>query len=80
MKIKVLGPGCKNCVNLESNVFKALELVDIKATVEKVTDFETMATFGVLRTPALVIDDVLVMSGRVATPKEIKDLILQTNG
>ena len=57
MKIKVLGPGCKNCVNLEKNTRAALAELGLDADVEKVTDYGDIAAYGVMKTPGLVIDE-----------------------
>ena len=59
--VKVLGPGCANCVTLEKRTRQALADLGLDATVEKVTDY------GVLKTPGLVVDDHLVLQGRVPT-------------
>ncbi len=75
MIIKVLGPGCANCVNLEKNTRAALESLGVEATVEKVTDFPTIVEYGVMKTPGLVIDEEVVVSGKVAKPAEIAALI-----
>ena len=75
MKIKVLGSGCKNCQNLEKNVNAALKESGKNAEVEKVTDMKEILKFGVMKTPALVIDEKVVVSGRVATVKELKEII-----
>lgn len=71
MNIKVLGSGCKNCQTLEQNVKAAISQLGIDASVEKVTDFVEIASFGVMATPALVIDGVVVSSGRVNDVTEI---------
>ena len=75
MRIQVLGPGCKNCVNLEKNTREALAATGLSAQVEKVTDYAAIAGYGVLKTPGLVIDEEVVLSGRVAKPAEIADLL-----
>lgn len=75
MKIKVLGPGCKNCQKLEKNTLTALADVGQEAEIEKVTDYAEIAGYGVMKTPGLVIDDHVVVSGKVATPAEIADLL-----
>ena len=75
MHIKVLGPGCKNCRNLERNTEAALAALGVAATVEKVTDAAAIAGYGVLRTPGLVVDEEVVVSGRVPKPEEITDLL-----
>lgn len=71
MNIKVLGSGCKNCQTLEQHVKEAVSQLGVEATVEKVTDFVEIARFGVMATPALVIDNAVVSSGRVNTVDEI---------
>ena len=75
MKIKVLGSGCKNCQNLEKNVREALKESGKEAEVEKVTDMKEILGFGVMKTPALVIDEKVVISGRVATVKELIEIL-----
>ena len=75
MHIKVLGPGCANCVNLEKNTRAALASLGMEASVEKVTDYADIAGYGIMRTPGLVIDEDVVLSGRVAKPAEIAQLL-----
>lgn len=75
MKIKVLGPGCKNCENLADNTKAALKELGLEAEIEKVTDFAEIAGYGILSTPGLVIDDKVVSSGKVLKPKDIVKLL-----
>ena len=75
MVIKVLGPGCVNCKTLERRTIEALEKLGIQATVDKVVDLEAMVSYGVMRTPGLVIDEKLVWQGGVPTMGKVKDLI-----
>lgn len=75
MHIKVLGPGCKNCQNLERNTVAALTTLGVDATVDKVTDYAAIAGYGVLRTPGLVVDEEVVASGRVPKADEIVALL-----
>jgi len=75
MKIKVLGPGCANCKALEKATRQALADLGLDATVEKVEDYPTIAGYGVMSTPALVIDETVVVSGRVPTAAQIRDLL-----
>ena len=75
MHIKILGPGCKNCVNLEKEARAAVEHLGLDATVEKVTDAAEIAGYGIMRTPGLVVDEQVVLSGRVAKPAEIAQLL-----
>lgn len=72
MIIKILGSGCKNCKNLEANARKAAEELGIDAVIEKVTDFSAIAEYGVMRTPALVVDDAVKFFGKVLSAEEIK--------
>lgn len=75
MKIKVLGSVCPNCKVLEANTKKALEELKIKAEVEKITDIGEIMSYGVMSTPALVIDKKVVSSGRVLNSEEIKKFL-----
>ena len=72
MKIEILGTGCPKCKQLEANAKKAVEELNIKAEVEKVTDVGKIVDFGVMSTPAIVIDGEVKASGRIPTPEEIK--------
>jgi small redox-active disulfide protein 2 len=78
LNVKILGPGCKNCRNLEKHTREALDRLGLPADVEKVTDFGAIAGYGVLSTPGLVIDEQLVVSGRVPSTDEIAALLSTT--
>ena len=80
MRIKVLGPGCKNCHRLEENTRTALERLGVDTPIESVTDYGEIAAYGVMKTPALVVDDRVVLSGRVATPTAIVELLQASTG
>ncbi len=75
MEIKVLGTGCANCKTLEKHVISALEEMGINTQVEKVEDIQKIMSYGIMRTPGLVIDGKVVLSGRVPSVKEIKEII-----
>jgi small redox-active disulfide protein 2 len=75
MQIKVLGSGCANCQNLERVTREALADLSLDATIEKVEDYPTIMGYGVMSTPALVIDEDVVLSGRVPKFTEVRDLI-----
>jgi small redox-active disulfide protein 2 len=75
MEIKVLGPGCANCTTLAKRTEEAAKRSGTMAVVTKVTDYEEMLSYGILRTPGLVIDGKLVLSGRVPSVDEIVTLI-----
>ncbi|WP_244834567.1 thioredoxin family protein [Clostridium sp. BJN0001] len=72
MIIKILGSGCANCKRLEQNARKAVESLGIDATIEKVTDIKDIMSFGVMKTPALVVDGKVKIMGRVPSADEIK--------
>ena len=67
--IKVLGPGCANCVKVEAVARKAIGTMGIEATIEKVTDYEKIMQYPILSTPGLVVNEQLVVAGRI--PDEI---------
>ena len=75
MIIKVLGPGCANCVKLERITRQAVDGLGIDAIIEKVTDYPTIVGYGVMATPALVVDEKLVLSGRVPTTSQVRELL-----
>jgi len=75
MKIKILGTGCSNCKNLEKATINALAEMDLTAEVEKVEDIQKIMAYGVMRTPALVIDEKVVLNGRVPSVSELKEII-----
>lgn len=75
MIIKILGTGCSNCKKLETNAVKAVEELGAEATVEKVTDMKDIMGYGVMRTPAIVINEKVKMYVKVCTVDEIKKYI-----
>lgn len=75
MIIKVLGSGCKSCVTLKENTEAAIKEIGLAAEIVKVTDFKEIMTYGVMSTPALVIDEKVVSFGKVLKPKEIVKII-----
>ena len=75
MDIKVLGPGCNNCVRLEANTREALSALGRRASIEKVTDIGEIVGYGVMRTPGLVVDGTVVVSGRVPSVDDLKLLL-----
>ena len=76
MNIKILGTGCKKCKQLEDNARKAVELSGVEANVEKVSDLNEMMNYGIMMTPALVIDETVKSVGKVLTPDEIKSFFV----
>lgn len=75
MLIKILGPGCKNCENLEQRTREAVDRLGLDATIEKVTDYGEIAGYGVMKTPGLVVDEKVVVSGHVPTTTAIAELL-----
>lgn len=78
--IKVLGGGCARCHELEKNTKAALSRLGIKESVELVTDYSVIAAFGVMSTPALVIDNKVVAYGKVLKEQEIVEIIMKVRG
>ncbi len=76
MVIKVLGSGCKNCKVLEANAIEAVKQMGIVATVEKVEKIEEIMSYGVMSTPALVVDETVKSMGRVLSPEDIKKFLV----
>ena len=79
MEIKVLGSGCASCKKLEKNTLEALMKLNIKANVEKVTDMNEILSFGVMNTPALVVDNKVVLQGQVPNVKKLVSLLTKSN-
>ena len=75
MNVKVLGTGCKNCKVLEENVRKAVEEMGIEVEIEKVEDIQDIMNYGVMGTPALVVNGEVKSAGRVLKPKDIIKLL-----
>ncbi len=75
MNIKVFGTGCAKCKTLETATIKALEELNMPTEVEKVEDIVKIMEAGVLTTPALMLDGKVVVSGRVPSVKELKQII-----
>jgi small redox-active disulfide protein 2 len=75
VKIEILGTGCAKCRRLTKNVEKAVSELAIDAEIVKVDDITAIMDRGVLLTPGLIVDGELVVSGRVADVKEIKEIL-----
>lgn len=75
MEIKVLGPGCPKCQTLEKNTKDAVAELSIDAQIEKVTDINEIANYGVFMTPGLVVDGEVKLVGKVASKNEIKKIL-----
>jgi small redox-active disulfide protein 2 len=75
LTVKVLGPGCNNCKRLEQSARQALVALDVEATIVKVTDYAKIMEYPILSTPGLVINEKLVVAGRVPSQTEVMTLL-----
>ena len=71
-KIEILGMGCVNCNKLYQNALAAVKMSGQEAQVNKVEDIQKIMSYGVMSTPALVVDGVVKVVGKVPKPEEIK--------
>ena len=76
MIIKVLGSGCMNCKTFESRVIEALRELQMDAAVEKVQDYQQIASYGIMHTPGLVIDEKVAVAGFVPTVEKLKEILI----
>lgn len=72
MKIQVLGTGCAKCKQLAANAEKAIAELGVQATVEKVEDLREIMKFGVMTTPALIVDGKVRSAGKVLSSQDVK--------
>ena len=75
MKIEILGMGCSNCNKLYQNVLDAVKQSGNEVEVTKVEDIKKIMAYGVMSTPALVIDGVVKIAGKVPKVEQIKEWI-----
>ena len=75
MEIKVLGTGCAKCNQLEGAIKQAVAQAGIDAQIEKVTDMAQIMGYGVMTTPALVVDDEVRVAGRVPSVEDLVALL-----
>jgi small redox-active disulfide protein 2 len=71
LTIKVLGPGCENCKNVEAVARKAVNSLGLEAEIIKVTDWEEIKKYPILATPGLVVNEKLVSGGRIPSEAEV---------
>jgi small redox-active disulfide protein 2 len=76
-KILVLGGGCAKCATLYRNADEAAKTLGIEYEIEKITDFKKIMEYGVMSTPALVVDEAVKTSGKVPSVKECETLLKQ---
>ncbi|HYO88124.1 MAG TPA: thioredoxin family protein [Candidatus Limnocylindrales bacterium] len=79
LHVKVLGSGCANCQRLEAETRAALNDAGIPFELTKVTDYAEIAGYGVLSTPALVLDEKVVAAGRIPSRSRIVELVQQNS-
>lgn len=76
MIIKVLGTGCKKCKDLEKNTLAAVAELQLDAKVEKVEEIKEIMKYKVMSTPALVVDEKVVSTGKLLTVNELKKILV----
>ena len=74
-KLQILGTGCPKCKKLAENAEAAAKALGIEYTMEKVTDINEIMKFGVMMTPALAVDGVVKVVGKVPDPEAIKAML-----
>ena len=77
MEIKILGTGCVKCKSLEKVTQQAVSELNLKASIEKVEDIQNIMEYGIMRTPGLVINGKVVLSGQLPKINELKDILTQ---
>lgn len=75
MKIEILGMGCPKCQKLADNAAEAANAMGLEYTLEKVTDMKDIMKYGVMMTPALVLDGKVKVSGKVPSVEELKSIL-----
>ncbi len=75
MKIIIAGPGCPKCLETEKNVRDASAELGIAAEITHLSDIREYAKFGIIFTPAVIVNDKVVVSGKVPTKEEIKEIL-----
>ena len=77
MEIKILGPGCARCKTLEKEVINTLAELDIAANVSKVEDVVKIMEYGIMSTPALVINEKVKFSGLIPSAADLKEILIK---
>jgi small redox-active disulfide protein 2 len=75
INIQILGTGCAKCQQLAANAERAAKDLGLEYSIEKITDIERIAGFGVMLTPALAVDGEVKSFGRLLTPENIRPLL-----
>jgi small redox-active disulfide protein 2 len=74
-KIQVLGPGCPKCQVLYERTTQAAREIGLECEIEKVSDLQAIVSFGILSTPALVVDGTVKVNGRIPTVPQLKEIL-----
>jgi small redox-active disulfide protein 2 len=77
MEIKILGTGCPKCKSLEKITREVVELNNISATITKVVDIMDIMNYGVMSTPALVVNEKVEIKGRIPSSDEIRKVLMK---
>ena len=75
MNVKVLGGGCSKCETLLANAKEAVANAGVEAEIEYITDFAVIAGYGIMSTPALIVDEKIVSMGKVLKSSEIESFL-----
>jgi small redox-active disulfide protein 2 len=79
LDIKVLGPGCANCIKLENLVKEVISENNIRANIDKVTDRNKFMDYGVMLTPGLVVNGKVLSSGKIPTKSTLEHWLREIN-
>lgn len=77
MKIEILGTGCPKCKQLTANAETAAKELNLQVEISKVTDIDKITEYGVMMTPAFVVDGKIVSSGKLLNKDDIKKLLVK---
>lgn len=79
-KIQILGTGCARCQQLTVNAEEAIQGLGLESEIEKVTEIKEILKFQILMTPGLVVNGKVKSAGRVPSPEEIREMLLEEGG
>jgi len=76
-KVLILGPGCPKCIELFERTGEAIAEANVECELKKITDIQEITSYGVMMTPALIIDDIIMVSGKAPSKDEIVAFLKQ---